>query len=512
MRRAVLITAGALALSAALLSPTPVRGQTGPDPLIEQLHDERRGMVFDGLRRRAGGPCGEAFEIVDPFNGGVTGGRIRCTHGPDPAPDGVDVRVRPEFEAPAPSSSDGPTGGAGTAAQVGIPCFGTGSDGYRFQLLYVRQAGTADKSATLFPNFVTWAAAANTAFKDSAAKTGGVRNVRFVTDAACNLVIQKVEVSAAAMGNFTTYISELRAKGFNRFDRKYWSWADATKYCGIAEIFPDDSPGTTPGLPSSNGNNGRPGIDGTFARVDSACWGKANSVEAHEAVHMIGGVQVGAPNATTGWHCKDESDRMCYSDTSGATMVQRCPVANERLLDCNNDDYFSTSPVGGSWLATHWNVASSAFLAKTNPSSPPPPPPPPPPTTTTTRPPTTTTRPPTTTTTRPPTTTTTTRPPPSTTTTLGPAGTPSAPRDLVVHRAGSGTWLIWSAPAIGPVTGYNVYRRTGAGAFTKIADLGTTTAYVDPTASPSVTYVYAVSAENGAREGPRSNQVTAPPG
>src|SRR5205085_2457107 len=174
--------------------------------------------------------------------------------------DGVDVRVHKDF---------GPAGGtapqaAVAAAQAGIPCYGTGADGYRVQLMYVRLAGTTDRSATLFPNFVTWAANTNAVFRDSAAQTGGVRNVRYVTDASCNLVILKAEVSSAAMGSFSTYVSELKAQGFNRADRKYLTWADANTYCGIGEIYIDDKPATAPGLSTSNYNNGHPQVPSAF--------------------------------------------------------------------------------------------------------------------------------------------------------------------------------------------------------------------------------------------------------
>ena len=219
---------------------TPLATSQAAAPRDDQgdlLRDERRGLVFDGLQRRPGGPCGDAFEIVER----ATDGRVRCTHGPDPAPDGVDVRRAAGVRRRARRRREPRAPQAGVAAaQVGIPCYGTGSDGYRVQLIYVRLTGSPDRSATLFPNFATWAATANTAYRDSAAQTGGVRNIRFVTDATCNLVIAKAEVSSAAMGNFSNYVSDLKAKGFNRSDRKYLTWADANTYCGIGELYIDD--------------------------------------------------------------------------------------------------------------------------------------------------------------------------------------------------------------------------------------------------------------------------------
>ncbi|MEA2902055.1 MAG: hypothetical protein QOH36_1942 [Actinomycetota bacterium] len=497
MRRTYWIAAWAMALCASLLSAGPVRGQTSPPTtdLAQRLRDERRGMVYDGLRQRPAGPCGDAFEIVED---GVTG-RTRCTHGPDPAPDGVDVRVHRDFGAAAT-----PQPGV-AAAQAGIPCYGTGSDGYRVQLLYVRRSGTTDKLATYLPTFVNAAANANTTYRDSAAKTGGVRNIRYVTDASCDLVIQKVEVSISALGNLTTMVNELVNKGFTRTDRKYLAYVDANTYCGIGEIYKDDRPNAVPGQSSSNYANANPGVRTTFARVDNGCWNQSDSVEAHELTHMLGGVQPTAPRGTAGFHCRDESDRMCYVDAAGVVMTQVCAASNERLLDCNGNDYFNTAPPAGSWLATHWNVANSAFLAPSDPGAPPPPPPPPPPTTTTS-----TTKAPTTTTptTTAPTTTTPTTAPPTTSgpTTTAPSGTPSAPRSLAAYRF-SGIWLMWTAPVTGPVTGYNVYRKTASTAFAKIADIGATTSYSDSSGTVGVTYTYAVSAENGTREGPLSNQV-----
>ena len=47
-----------------------------------------------------------------------------------------------------------------------------------------------------------------------------------------------------------------------------------------------------------------------------------------------------------------------------------CPTSDENVFDCRHDDYFSTAPVAGRYLATHWNAASSSFLTSSAPSYP----------------------------------------------------------------------------------------------------------------------------------------------
>ena len=131
-------------------------------------------------------------------------------------------------------------------------------------------------------------------------------------------------------------------------------WVDATVYCGIAQVRTDDSAALT------NLNNTRSG----YARVDSGCWGRSDHLsELHELFHTLGSVQPTAPHGTAGFHCIDEYDAMCYRDATSVTLTYPCANANERLLDCGNDDYFHVNPPAGSYLDTHWNTADSAYLS-----------------------------------------------------------------------------------------------------------------------------------------------------
>jgi hypothetical protein len=72
-----------------------------------------------------------------------------------------------------------------------------------------------------------------------------------------------------------------------------------------------------------------------------------------------------APNASGSAHCVDEFDVMCYQDAAGVVMTTNCPdAAHDTRLDCNHDDYYSTDPAPGSYLAKSFNVADNLFLIK----------------------------------------------------------------------------------------------------------------------------------------------------
>jgi hypothetical protein len=280
----------------------------------------------------------------------LAGVRDHGPMGPDPPPPGVDL------------SQERALDDVGTATDEQLACVGDGTSGPRVQAVYAHPVDRPDRSAAALARIPVWAARADRVFADAAAAAGATRHVRFVTNPDCTLAIDVVHLSAAAGDSFSVMRDELRQLGYVRADRKVLVWMDeVSAYCGIAEVRVDDRPGP---------ENVNDGASVMFGRVDSPCWGieaPSGPVEAHELVHLLGGVQPSAPHATPHGHCTDEHDLMCYADGPDVVVEVRCPDATVALLDCGNDDYFSVAPAPGSYLATHWNVATSSFLSTTPP-------------------------------------------------------------------------------------------------------------------------------------------------
>ena len=290
----------------------------------------------------------------------------------DPAPSGQDVRRERPLEKLARSTAflDGETG----AVARPLHCAGDGVAGNRVQAVYAYAAGGVDNYDEIAPFIRLWAGVVDAVFNDSAAETGGVRHVRFVTGSGCTLDVAKVALSPAGIASLGGTAAELAAQGFDRPDRKYLVWVDAYRFCGLATVKRDDRPSP------DNANNGD-GEPGMVARIDRGCWGRVNpSIEAHELVHLLGGAQPSAPNANDNFHCTDDADVLCYDDdgvldglvwAQGRQVPLRsvCGLAHERLLDCRHDDYFHTDPPANSYLADHWNVAASSFLTADGPAA-----------------------------------------------------------------------------------------------------------------------------------------------
>jgi hypothetical protein len=344
------VAATVLTLTAHGASALPAERTTASTTTPPAATPASRGLILRGLHKATAGRCHGGYDVV--------GHAGLCSPGPDAAPDTVDVRSTRSGgttttktgggktkTAPSPSPSPSPT----TAPTT--PTSGRcGTDGPRVQAVYAVSSDVPDAFDSLQPSLQQWLSVVDGVYNSSAAETGGVRHVRFVTDAACVPTILKVVMSPTGDDSFSDTITELQNAGLNRTDRKYVVWVDSNLYCGIGNVKGDDTPGAT------NSNNYGP----SYGRTDRGCWG--GWTEAHELMHNLGGVQLSAPHSTGAWHCTDEYDRMCYRENN-ATMLYLCPQEHDNVFDCNHDDYYSTNPPAGSYLADHWNAANSVFLS-----------------------------------------------------------------------------------------------------------------------------------------------------
>lgn len=290
-------------------------------------------------KRDPGDSCEEAGLIALPKSG-------LCTHGGDPAPPGFDVDQR--VRALSPAKVRAATAGTESA------CTDDGTSGNRVQALYVHAEGTANRYGQYSGSFQAWLAGADQILLASAAEAGGARRFRFVMTGGCQVDVQQVALPASAVASFDQMLQALQQRGFNRQDRFYFSFVDATNtgYCGLGTLSSDDRPG------QENLNNRGP----SYSRVDSGCWGEV--AIAHELMHNLGGVLNSAPHSTGYGHCIDDFDVMCYQDgTSRQVQIVCADSALDYRYDCGKDDYFHPNPAPGSYLDLHWNTANSSFLS-----------------------------------------------------------------------------------------------------------------------------------------------------
>src|SRR5438874_5766455 len=232
----------ALALVAGVLAVPAIAsaGQGGPSkpsvaasqsagaaqPGIGTPADDRwRGLKWAGLKKAAAtSRCRNGYEISGPT--------ARCTHGPDPAPAGVSVlRYRSTNElrlaTAAATAADTTPGGTGSTGNGVVGCYDDGQSGNRVQVLYAHAAGVTDRYASLSSLFPQWAANVDASFNDSAAQTGGVRHVRFLTDASYNLNVDDVHLTTTGADTLNNTMAERRSLGYNRTTRNYLVWVEA---------------------------------------------------------------------------------------------------------------------------------------------------------------------------------------------------------------------------------------------------------------------------------------------
>jgi hypothetical protein len=384
------VLGGALLAIGAMAGPSVVGsgwnpGSGGPDrerityaSLPDDVPDQ--GLVYDGLVPAGPGSlCAGAYEIDDQT----------CTHGPDAAPAGLKVRrdvvpvtaKAPEPVAPVREPATVPPDAeivrdeGGSALTAGKPalvpdaapgnadfvmgnhdvaCEGDGRSGNRVQVVYLHEFGTPSRFTDFVGSIRVWAAGVDAIYDASAAETGGSRHIRYVTTPSCRVDVAEVQVPEGSLTTFRKSIGSLQTLGYNRTDRKYLIFADAHVYCGISTYVADRRAG------QGNRNNGGP----AYGRVDAGCWSAA--MAAHQLTHTLGAGLTDSPNATGAGGCTDDFDLLCGRDRTGEAIRTVCPKKHENRLDCGHDDYFSTNPKPGSYLARNWNVAQSEFLLRSD--------------------------------------------------------------------------------------------------------------------------------------------------
>ncbi len=349
-------------LAFAIVGVAVLRGSFAESGLKPFVDNPARGWVWKDLRK--GGPdskCKDLYEVV-PKNAGE---EVSCTHGPDPAPDGVDVT---KYRSTDQLVADTVTGTSGDSSGS-IVCVDDGVAGNRVQAVYAVASDVPDRYNDVVGLIRSYAGTMDKDLSDSAAKTGGIRHIRWVTDPGCVLNVVHVVIPSTGDDSFSAIKSAVSKAGYNRTDRKYIIWSDSTSVtaCGISNLSVDDRP-----TQDNTNNGGNSSV--LYGAISVGCWGKTGATshmtELHELTHLLGGVQPSAPHGTNYGHCTDEYDTMCYNDgalKSGAVMTYPCNSYQEPLLDCNNDDYFNISPLSGTYLASHWDLVNSSFLTSVGP-------------------------------------------------------------------------------------------------------------------------------------------------
>jgi hypothetical protein len=262
------------------------------------------------------------------------------THGPDPAPMGLDAlrSIEPRFGLPP----------------VEIPmaaiCQNTG---YRNELIYSVPFDKQDRFNKKKASAIAVFNAADTFLNSEAVFKGSTAHYRVKCVSGAATIAKAILPTPAASDDFYTVTANLATLGFNDPLVKYWVFHDdfVSGVGGQANMCYDGVKGSDdPIVPNCHNN-------GPFWGVNFGYWTSGTDstrISMHESGHNNGAVQVTAPNSDGFVHCKEELSVMCY-DTGGGTYTN---CVDREYFDCNFDDYFHPNPPVGNYLKTHWNTAN----------------------------------------------------------------------------------------------------------------------------------------------------------
>ena len=366
--------------------------------------------------RKEAFPSRFSQECRDKWNGVISGNQNTSTQTQN-----QNTSNQPTGNTPTPPTTNPNTPPVPKPADAKISCDGNGTSGYRTQFVYLYFEGEPDRLEQKRTEIEAMAVRIDQMFQNSAKKTGGVRKVRYVhsnTQNNCKLDIKKITLSRADQAKISRSGSEslrdlmstLQDKkfGFTDIKRKYVVYSDHdmkaySGLCGLGGLVVPTSDKDAEALikrlrskgavinTSQDFKNLRytknaelniyenlPGLalfptGNVFGDRRIACntpilaigENEPSDVQAHELIHTFGAVSDITPNGSKRGHCIDEYDVMCYKDEARELNFGACSnKINNWLLDCNNDDYFSTNPKPNSFLSKRWNIANSKYLIK----------------------------------------------------------------------------------------------------------------------------------------------------
>ncbi len=296
------------------------------------------------------GECAGFLESIDEVQG-----ETYCTHGPD--------SLTPADALRGASPASVVAAAAAVGDLPGIPCYSSGSV---VKVFYLYQKGTLNRFAQRLPYIREIVAIADAIYQESAAQKSAIRHVRWKMGPGCKLAVVPVAIKmSVSLGKAE---STLRSRGLLGSTENGIAFRETGSSCyGLGELRRDDRPSTRRNLNNRGGMFSWMQL-GPCLALDAGSL-RMGEMAAHEIAHTLGAVQWTSPNSSRHGHCEDAYDVMCYKDAPSTRIRIVCSEMRPLLLDCGKNDYFNPRPAAGSYIAKHWNIARSKFLATAAPAA-----------------------------------------------------------------------------------------------------------------------------------------------
>lgn len=272
-------------------------------------------------------------------------GTERFTHGPDVFPEQW-IHAHGEFASVKPRDPS---------------CISDPRSQYHVQVVYISPSDGRNEYSKMLPVLRRMIGRMNGLLYDEGQEFGRPMAFRMACQRGEVSVLNVPVAIASANADLQTLTLAFRRAGYANPFAKYWMYFDAPSPVpgagGIATGATVDDR-----LAANNAANYGPDY-AVFYDVNTETY--QTMAMMHEGAHLFGAINDSAPNSTLGGHCIDDSDVMCYPDGGAREKQFKPDVCREMHFDCRHDDYFNPAPKKGSYLATHWNLASplNRFMA-----------------------------------------------------------------------------------------------------------------------------------------------------